>query len=114
MEDKQLYFVDIKSGEITKEPTPENTFTIIADEDEIQDLRDLFEENYKADLKGYARTHLPAQEYHTFSENENAEYDTTMETIYAILYRLGDADTRRHIKEMGILREQDYDNGNFR
>ncbi|ALC90838.1 hypothetical protein AM500_14355 [Bacillus sp. FJAT-18017] len=113
MLEKQMFFVDIKTGEITKEPTAENTFTIMANEDEVQDLRELFEENYKADLKGYARTHKPAQEYHTFSENENAEYDSTMETIYAMIYRFGDAEARQHIREMGILKEQDYDNENF-
>ncbi|WP_053366370.1 hypothetical protein [Bacillus sp. FJAT-27245] len=113
-QEKKMYFVDIKTGEITMEPTAENTFTVIADEDEIQDLRELFEENYDADKRGYMRTHLPWQQYHEFSEGENKDYDRSIELIYAMIYRLGDAEARRHIDEMGILKEQNYDNEDFR
>ncbi|CEG26979.1 hypothetical protein [Bacillus sp. B-jedd] len=113
-EEKNMYFVDIKTGEITMETTPETTFTIIANEDEVQDLRELFEQNYDADKRGYLRAHVPWQQYHTFSENENADYDTSIELIYAMLYKLGDGEARKHIESMGILKEQNYDNEDFK
>ncbi|PLR76843.1 hydrolase [Bacillus sp. V3-13] len=109
---KKTYYVNIENGELLQnatEPEAEWNFKIYATDEEAARLRELFSENYNADLKTYARAHVPYLEYHRASQNE--EYDSTIEQAYAMIYELGDEKAKRHIEGMGILHGEDHDLG---
>ena len=104
-EQKQRYYFNIESGEVLDTPAePEGNFTLIATGEEIKDLREYLGENYKADWKTYGNSHLhPYKD----ADRENAEYDNTLKGIYAMVYRLGDAEAKNHVRNMGILTEEE-------
>lgn len=99
---KKPFYIDIKNVQIYPEPDEADwQFKIFATDKEIAQLRECIQKTYEADLKTFSRAHIPFLEYHKDSQNE--EYDTAMKAIYAMIYKLGDAKTRNHIENMGIL-----------
>lgn len=101
-ENKKSYYINIQTHEIVIDPyQTEWDFKIEATDRQIAEIRHLFDENYETDWESYARAHVPFLEYH--HDPQNKEYDLRLMIIYAILYQLGDAKTREHIEEMGIL-----------
>ncbi|GHH99425.1 hydrolase [Neobacillus kokaensis] len=108
---KHTYYINIQSHEIAPEPfMSEWDFKIEATDREIASLEQLFDDNYQTDWESYIRSHVPFLEYH--HDPQNLEYDMRMVTIYAMLYQLGDTNTRNHIREMGILSEDFLNNQN--
>ncbi len=104
-ETKQKYYFNIESGEVLDKPAEqEGHFTLIATGEEIKDLREYLDENYKADWATYGNSHLHPYED---PDREHAEYDHTMKEIYAMVYRLGDAEAKNHVRNMGILSEEE-------
>ncbi|SFA71099.1 MULTISPECIES: DUF3970 family protein [unclassified Bacillus (in: firmicutes)] len=99
---KKTYYVNMVNGEVIPEPAGTEThFRVNGTDEEIEDLMQMFSENYQADLETFGRAHIPYKEYH--KDKENDHYDATMVKIYQQIYNLGDAEARAHIKEMGIL-----------
>ncbi|WP_108671691.1 hydrolase [Peribacillus acanthi] len=99
---KNIYYVDIKSGEILKQPIQEGGhFTVYATDEEFAKLKALFEQNYSAELKTFVRAQTPFKEYH--KDKEDKQYDEIMINIYRYLYVLGDKETKSHIESMGII-----------
>ncbi|WLR53914.1 hydrolase [Mesobacillus subterraneus] len=105
-ETKQKYYFNIESGEVLDTPAePEvHLFTLIATGEEIKDLREYLMENYKADLATLANSNFRP---FTEPDREHAEYDFAMKEIYAMVYKLGDAEARNHVKSMGIFSEDE-------
>ena len=104
-EQKQTYYFNIESGEVLDQPAePEGHFTLFATGEEIKHFREFLNANYNADLKTFGRAHTPFKEYH--KDKEDDEYDVTMKNIYALIYELGDAEAKNHVRNMGILDEQ--------
>lgn len=102
-EQKQTYYFNIESGEVLDQPAePEGHFRLIATGEEIKDFREFLVENYKADWATFGNAHIPFKD----ADRENAEYDMTMKEIYAMIYKLGDAEAKNHVKNMRILDEQ--------
>jgi hypothetical protein len=102
-EQKQTYYFNIESGEVLDQPAePEGHFTLFATGEEIKHFREFLVENYKADWETFGNAHIPFKD----ADQENAEYDMTMKEIYAMVYKLGDAEAKNHVKNMGILDEQ--------
>jgi hypothetical protein len=104
-ETKQKYYFNIESGEVLDRPAEqEGHFTLFATGEEIKDLREYLTENYKADWATYGNSHL-----HPFKdpEREHAEYDNALKGIYAMVYKLGDAEAKNHVRNMGILTEEE-------
>lgn len=102
-EQKQTYYFNIESGEVLDQPAePEGHFTLIATGEEIKDFREYLVENYKADWETFGVAHVPFRE----ADPENTKYDVTMKEIYAMIYKLGDAEAKNHVKNMRILDEQ--------
>ncbi len=105
-EQKQKYYFNIESGEVLDIPADQegHFFTLIATGEEIKDMREYLEANYKADWATYGNSHL-----HPFSDpdREHAEYDMALKEIYAMVYRLGDAEAKNHVRSMGILSEEE-------
>lgn len=102
-EQKQTYYFNIESGEVLDTPAePEGHFRLIATGEEIKHFREYLVENYKADWETFGNAHLPFNE----PDKEHAEYDVAMKEIYAMIYKLGDAEAKNHVRSMGILDEQ--------
>ncbi|NHM32257.1 hydrolase [Neobacillus terrae] len=97
----QIYYLDIATGEIMMDPNWDWTFRLQATDDEIDLLREMLDEEYETDWEAFSRAHVPFLEYHKSSPNN--EYDDRMVYIYAMIYKLGDAEAKRHVEEMGIL-----------
>ncbi|MED1203103.1 hydrolase [Heyndrickxia acidicola] len=103
MEDeKKVYFIEIASGEISRRSTdsPWN-FQIEATDDEITQLREVFQQNYEAEWEGFFRAHVPFIEYHY--DRVNDVYDQNMMKAYSMIYNLGNLEAKKHIENMGIL-----------
>ncbi|MGN1401951.1 MAG: hydrolase [Bacillus sp. (in: firmicutes)] len=111
--EKNLYYVDIKSGDISEEePGHGGGFRIFADEEEYKELQHIALRMYNDELKTYVRSHVPFVDYN-FKE-KNGEYDRQLIKLYEKIYMLGDHETKRHIEKMDILnKEQLNDRSDF-
>ena len=76
-------------------------FKIEATDNEIIQLRELFDQNYSTEWQNFFRAHVPYIQYHY--DRENDAYDETLINIYQLIYQLGDQEAKQHISEMGIL-----------
>ncbi|CAM3655129.1 hydrolase [Mesobacillus zeae] len=107
-EQKRKYYVNIENGEVLEGPAELNGyFQIYATGEEVKHHREFLNENYKADLETFGRAHVPFKEYH--DDKADADYDNTINEVYALIYELGDEEARQHIAGMGILDESRLD-----
>ncbi|SDM12549.1 hydrolase [Sediminibacillus halophilus] len=101
--EKKRYFVNIGTLEISQVQSGNNNdFTIIATDEEVFQLREIFDEMYNSDITAFFRTHLPIP-YHKDSANDR--YDTGIVSAFQMLHDLGDEKTKSHINSMHILPE---------
>ncbi|MBP3039774.1 hydrolase [Bacillaceae bacterium Marseille-Q3522] len=99
---KRTYYISLASGEISTSGTDSDwNMKIEATDEEIKQLRQLFEDNLQAEMGSFVRAHVPYIQYHY--DRENDAYDKGMKNIYRLLYELGDEETKRHIESIGIL-----------
>ncbi|KAB7705839.1 hydrolase [Bacillus aerolatus] len=98
-EEKKTYYISLANGEIMRQSTvsPWN-FKIYATDDEITNLRELFDANYSTEWENFFRAHVPYVQYHY--DRENDRYDGNMKKIYETIYELGDEEAKQHVKEM--------------
>lgn len=100
--EKKTYFIDVGTGEISQSSTSSTwNYQIQANTDEIIELRELFDQNYSTEWQNFIRAHIPFVEYH--HDRENDAYDDTIQQVYALIYKLGNEEARRHIESMEIL-----------
>ncbi|WHY84067.1 hydrolase [Neobacillus novalis] len=108
-EQKQSYYVNIQSHAILRDPFEgEWDVKIEATESQLAVLERLFDQNDETDWESFFRAQFPFLEYH--HQPQNMEYDRQMQLIYTMLFYLGDEKTRAHIREMGILNEDNVNN----
>lgn len=102
VDQKKTYYITVNDGEISQSSTssPWN-FKIEATDDEIIELRELFDQNYSTEWEGFYRAHVPYLQYHF--DRQNDKYDEGLTQIYRAIYRLGDEEAKNHIGNMGIL-----------
>jgi len=99
---KKTYYIHLGSGEISQKPIMSGThFQIEATENEIKELRRIFEEMHHANLGSYVRSHVPFLEYHYDAEND--QYDGQLKKAYELIYKLGNEETRQFLKENHII-----------
>lgn len=99
---KKTYYIDVGSGEISQSATSSTwSYKIQADDEEITQLRELFDQNYSTEWKNFFRAHVPYLEYHY--DRENDAYDRTIQQVYGMLHKLGDEEAKHHIESMNIL-----------
>jgi hypothetical protein len=99
---KKTYYIDVGSGEISQSATSSTwSYKIQADNEEITQLRELFDQNYSTEWKNFIRAHVPYVEYHY--DRENDAYDSTIQQVYGMLHKLGDTEAKNHIESMNIL-----------
>jgi hypothetical protein len=101
--DKKTYYVAVGSSEILE---PQNMngnfdFEIIASEEEVDQLQELFEEIDEAEDDTFIRSHIPFRLYHNDKENDAADY--YLRQLYSKLHELGTSKTKAHIESMHIL-----------
>ncbi|WP_231893368.1 hydrolase [Rossellomorea aquimaris] len=107
MESKHTYYVDISSGDILQDPNQNASpsYKIHATPTEMTELKMLFNENYSDDMSTMRRAQVPFRQYHNAPEDD--QYDRSMKDIFAMIYKLGDEEAKRHITEIGILHSTD-------
>lgn len=102
VEQRQAYYIDVGTGEISQSATSSTwSFKIQATDEEVTELRELFNQNYSTEWKNFFRAHTPYVQYHY--DRENDTYDSNIQEIYAMIYQLGDQEAKSHIKSMNIL-----------
>jgi len=108
--EKQTYYVtvDIGSnvGQIRDQLSvndPNYDFEIKATEEEIHQLEELFERTQEKDFQTFFVAHLPYQTRERAQASR--EEDNKISQIYQMIYRLGTEETKRRMREAGIIRE---------
>lgn len=100
--EKKKYYVTVGSGEVLENKEDSNyEFEILASEEDIDRLQDLFEEADNASQDSFFRSHVPFREYHFDEPNDN--YDYYLVQVYKMLHELGNDQTKKHIEQMNIL-----------
>jgi hypothetical protein len=100
--DKKTYYVTVQHGEIMEDATAFNyDFVIQANEDELDELQEIFENAAEAEATTYRRVYIPSP-IDQYNE-ENSLYDSSLREVYNKLHQLGDKKTREHIEKMNIL-----------
>jgi hypothetical protein len=102
---RKTYYIGLANGQIFQDrsSSPWN-FQIEATDDEINELRRLFNQNEAMEEKNFYRAHIPFMPYHF--DQENDDYDHTLYDAYKMIYDLGNEDARTHIEGMGILNKR--------
>ncbi len=101
-QEKKTYYITVGTGEITQSQTDSAwNFKIEATDDEIIQLREMFDSNYTTEWQNFFRAHVPYVQYH--HDRENDQYDETIVQVYQMIYDLGDTEAKNHIESMGIL-----------
>lgn len=101
-EQKKTYYIDVGTGGISQSPTSSTwSYQIQANDEEIIELRELFNQNYSTEWQNFFRAHVPYVQYHY--DRENDAYDNTIQQVYGIIYKLGDEEAKKHIDTMNIL-----------
>ncbi len=101
-EEKNTYYIDVGSGEISQSKTASTwSFKIEATDEQITKLREIFDLRYSVEWENFLRSHVPYTEYHF--DKTNDRYDKNIEQVYQMLYDLGDEQAREHIESMDIL-----------
>jgi rubrerythrin len=100
--DKKTYYVTVQTGEIMEDSTAFNyDFVINANEEEYDQIKQLFEDTADAELATYSHSFPLSQS--TYYNEENSTYDSYLRDIYIKLHELGTTETRQHIETMHIL-----------
>lgn len=102
-DDQRLrYYVSVQAGQMLTDPeAAAYELDILANEEEANRLRELFEElssMQEADIAFFAR---PVGIHH--DETINGASDEIITRIYRLLYECGTEGTRSHIASMGLL-----------
>lgn len=100
--EKKTYYISVASGEVLEpeDMTGNFEFEILASEEDIDQLEELFEESAEAQDDTAARAIIPS-ENHFDKENDTADHNMT--EIYRKLYELGTPATKSHIESMNVL-----------
>lgn len=99
---KKTYYVSLESGEISQVKSASSwEYKIEATDEEILQLRQLFNENYSNEIGTFLRAHVPFVEYHNDSSND--KYDQNMLKAYKMIYDLGDDEAKSFIRSQNII-----------
>ena len=105
---RDTYYVSMQSREISKGKFYNNHhYKICATEDEVKQLRRLFNQIADADNDAYWRAHIPFKHYHHDMANDS--YDEKFTEALQFIYQLGDEQTRAYIDTTGVLDDRSLD-----
>jgi hypothetical protein len=98
--DRKTYYVTVQHAEVMEDPAAFNfDFVIKADEDELDQLQELFENVEEADTSTKHSAYLPFDD----DGNMNQAYDANLYEVYKKIHQLGIPETKEHIEKMNIL-----------
>lgn len=101
--ERQRYYVSVQAGQILADPeAAAYELDIMANEEEVARLRELFEELSSMDEATAAHFSRPIVATN-HDETINAASDEIITRIYRLLYECGTEQTRAHIASMGLL-----------
>ncbi len=100
--ERKTYYVAVGAKQILEDAHSASfEFAIPANEDELTELQDLFEEIQDSDEdNAFHFSGSPS----VSDVPENATYNLLLKDIYRLLHKLGTNETRSHIESMNILR----------
>ncbi|MDY0405273.1 hydrolase [Virgibacillus sp. 179-BFC.A HS] len=102
--EKEKYYVNLGTKEISKTKYHNNdTYVIYATPVEVEQLRSKFDHMDDAEYRTFLRAHVPIMPYH--HDEGNDDYDRGITNAFQMLYELGDEQTKEHITNIGILRD---------
>ena len=108
-EERHDYYIEVATGEISRSSTDsEWNFKISATDEEITQLREVFDSNHSVDWQNFYRSHVPYVQYHF--DRENDAYDENLQQVYGMLHRLGDEEVKKFIDSIGILEDHPHEN----
>ncbi|GGI46317.1 hypothetical protein GCM10008018_16490 [Paenibacillus marchantiophytorum] len=100
--DKKTYYINVGTGEVLEDKEALNyEFEISATEEELDKLRELFEETDNSSQGSYSTSWLPWKVY--YHNEANQEYDYYLTEVYRALHQLGSPQTKQHIESMNVL-----------
>lgn len=106
--EKQIYYVTVdvgpQTGEIRDEidlNDPNYDFEIEATKEEIHQLEELFERTQEKDISTFALAHMPYQTKDRAQKSR--EEDDQITKIYQMIYRLGTEQTKKRMRESGMV-----------
>lgn len=100
--ERKTYYVNMQGREISQIKYQNNHhYKINATDDEVRELRRLFDQVHAADMEAYWRTHIPFVPYHRDLGNDR--YDEAFTEALQLIYQLGDENTRMYIDTTGVL-----------
>ncbi|HLS10469.1 hydrolase [Lentibacillus sp.] len=99
---KNKYYINLGSQEISRIKYDNNdAYIIYATEDEVQTLRSKLDGMHDSDFRAFFRAHVPIMPYH--NDKPNDDYDGGITEAFQMIYDLGDAETKKHIDDIGVL-----------
>lgn len=102
MTERKNYFVTIDTENIRETSVPEGIeYEVFATQDEISEIRELFNEKEKSSKNAVKYLAKPFNEWG--ADNERRKYDDHLITLYQRIYELGTEETKANIKELGIF-----------
>ena len=104
--EKRSYYVSVGTHQVVPKSEDSNyEFEVEATEEEIEQLKELFDQEDKADnmLLGRAKTPYEAFPRNVNQEVYNTPYDERLLEIYKLIYNLGAPATRDHIARMEVV-----------
>jgi hypothetical protein len=103
--DKNIYWVSVANHEIVPRGDGANhEFEIEASDEELDELRELFDEADQIDNSLAKRAVTPFEVYTPMGQEvKTLPYDKQLREIYSAIYMLGLPETKNHIMGMKIL-----------
>ena len=101
--EKKTYYIAVGSGEILEpeDMTGNFEFEILASEEDIDKLQELFEDTAMTEEDTAVRAMIPYRLFH--KDKENDAYDINLQQIYRMIHDLGTPETKKHIERMNVL-----------
>lgn len=101
MTDRKSYFVSLEKAHISEVSVPDSTeYEILATEDELKQLEQLFNQKEDHEKKAVEFLAKPFNEWG--ADDERDAYDTKLIDIYNLIYQLGTNETKEKINKMGL------------
>lgn len=101
-EEKKTYYISVGAGEIMRVPNASPwEFKIEATDEEITEMRAVFDMMQDNSIGDFLRAHVPFVEYS--HDPTNDVHDESLHKIFTMIYELGDAEAKQHVKSLGIL-----------
>ncbi|MFC4306672.1 hypothetical protein [Cohnella boryungensis] len=99
--EKQKYYVSVQSKTImTGQGDAPYELEMVATQEDVQELLDLFEHMEDFDNQSFFRNPIPGIPYHHDLENDG--YDFYLKEVYKLLKKIGTEETIKHIESMEL------------